>query len=133
MALWSAYQMSAGSSLALVIVLFVAAVLFLMVMQIYPVLVVTYDLKLRHHFRNALLLCLLKIPAFAGVFLGTHFILILGIVFFILYPGTGYINLLIPVVYYSVIGFATTELACASLANKMCDTYFNSEPEQADN
>lgn len=131
MALWSAYQMSAGGSYVLLIVAAVAAVLLLLVMQVYPVLVVTYDLKVRQHFRNAVLLCLLRFPAYLGVFLGSSFFLILGIVFYILYPSAGYINVLIPVVYYTAIGLVTTELACASLANKVCDAYFNRETKEA--
>lgn len=130
MALWAAYQMSAQGSNVLLIVVCVAAVLYLLVMQVYYVLLVTYDLRPMQHFRNAVLLSVMKLPTFLLIFLGSSFVLIISIVFSLLYQGDGYINLLIPLVYYSVIGFAATELANASLANKLCDDYFSREDDE---
>ena len=131
MALWSAYQMSVGGSYILLIVVAVAAVLYSLILQVYPVLVVTYELKMRHHFRNAVLLFLLRPVWFVGVFIGTVFVLGVGIAFFVMNPNGSYINLMLPLVYYTCIGLVTTELACASLANKVCDTYFKREKEEA--
>ena len=131
MALWSAYQMSVGGSYILLIAVAVAAVLYSLILQVYPVLAVTYDLKMRHHFRNAVLLFLLRPVWFLGVFLGTVFVLALGVVFFAMNPNGGYINLMIPLVYYTCIGLVTGELACASLANKVCDAYFKREEAEA--
>ena len=123
--------MSVGGSYILLIVVAVAAVLYGLILQVYPVLVVTYELKMRHHFRNAVLLFLLRPVWFVGVFIGTVFVLGVGIAFFVMNPNGSYINLMLPLVYYTCIGLVTTELACASLANKVCDTYFKGKEAEA--
>ncbi|MBQ9392608.1 MAG: YesL family protein [Oscillospiraceae bacterium] len=115
LALWSAYRLSS----VLLIAAAVAGVLYQLAMQVYYVLLVTYDLRAMQHFRNAVLLTLMELPAFVLVFLGSHFVplAILGV--YLIYPNAGYWNLLILLGYETVIGAAVTHLASASLANKV--------------
>lgn len=132
LAVWSAYQMAAAGAQGTGILLFAvcaAAVLYLLAMQVFYVLLVTYDLRPRHHFRNAVLLMFMKLPAFLLIFLGSLFFVILGIVFTLFNPSAGYKNMLIPIVYYSTVGLTATELIYASFANKLCDDYFHQEQE----
>lgn len=132
LALWLSYRIAggvgfSGGSGILFAVVCVAAALWLLAMQVYYVLLVTYDLRMRDHLRNSVLLLFLKLPTFVLVRVGCLFFVLLFIGFTLLQPSAGYKNLLIPVIYYSTVGLATTELAYASFANKLRDDYLNRE------
>lgn len=126
LAIWSACRVAAaGGSAMMLWPVCIAAVLYAMAMQVFYVLVVSYDLRAWQHLRNAVLLMFMKLPAFALVLLGNQFFVIVGIAAMWINPGSWQINLLLPLVYYCVAGFAVTSLAQASLANWLCDTYLS--------
>lgn len=126
LAIWSACRVAAaGEGAALLWAACIAAVLYEMAMQVFYVLVVSYDLRAWQHLRNAVLLLFMKLPAFALVLVGNLFFVIVGAAAMWLNPGSWDINLLVPVAYYCVVGFAITALAQASLANWLCDTYLS--------
>ena len=103
------------------------ALLYLMAMQVFYTLLVTYDLKLKYHFRNAVLLLLMKLPRFLLIRALSWMFILIFIGLYILIPDAGYKNLLIPIVYYGTVGLAATELLYASYANKLCDDHLTRE------
>lgn len=124
MAVWSAYQLSGGADVLFWVVCGAFA-LFLLTMQVFYVLLVTYDLKTRHHFRNAVLMLFMHPLRFVLVQLGSLSFVIAYVILCLLSPGQVLQNLLIPLVYYCIIGLAATELINASLANLLCDEHLN--------
>ncbi len=122
--LWSAYQLDQG--VFFWVVCGVVA-LFLLAMQVFYVLLVTYDLKWRYHLKNAVLLLFLKLPTFVAVGLGNMAFVILFFLLNAIQPHKVYENLLFPVVYYCTVGLAVSELIGASLANMLCDRYFGEQ------
>ena len=127
MAIWSTYQMCAGGSMLLLWIVCAVAALFLMAMQIYYVLLVTYALRPIQHFRNAVLLLFMKLPVFLLVFIGSLTFVILAAVFAALFPNAGWLDLLLPMVYYSTVGLAVTALIRASFANWLREKYLSPE------
>jgi len=101
------------------IVLIAVIVLYLsMSLYLWPMLV-TYDLRLRHVFRNALLLSVGRLP-FSLLF---TFITALPVVLCIVAPGA--------VIYYFLIGFAFHSFINVSYTNGVFDKYLNPQIEGA--
>lgn len=97
---------------------------FLLSQQVLYTLIVTYDLPLWAHFKNACILTLLRLPAAVLILLGSLFFVFLYGVFVWIRPEMISALLIIPVLYYLFIGFALTELIQASYSNWLCSQYF---------
>ena len=134
-AVWGAYQIAVaggftGVSAVVFWVICAVALLYLMAMQVFYTLLVTYDLKLKYHFRNAVLLLLLKLPRFLIIRALSWIFLLIFLALAVALPDAVYTNLLIPIVYYGSVGMAITELLYASYANKLCDDHLTKEEEE---
>lgn len=102
-------------------------VLWLLSQQVLYTLIVTYQLPLWGHIRNALLLTLLKLPRALLIFVASLFPVLLYLGFCFLRPEMRYALLAIPCFYYFFFGGSITELIYASYANWLCDEYFGRE------
>ncbi|MCQ2419548.1 MAG: hypothetical protein MJ118_00270 [Clostridia bacterium] len=131
-AVWYAYLtiMQAGAS-GLMQVLFVLAciaffIIFLLQQILYGLLV-RYELSLRGHVRNALILTLLHLPAAVLVRLGVSFFLLLYVLFCLVHTGGIYAYLIIPFLYYILLGGAVTELAFSCFTDFLCSRHMTAE------
>ena len=125
--LWYGFQMAMRSSINwMPSVILVAAILylfFLLSQQVLYTLLVTYDLPLRGHLKNACIMTLLQLPRAFLVFLGSLFFVWIYVSFVLIRPNMIFALLIIPLLYYGFVGFALTELAQASFANWLRDRY----------
>lgn len=135
--LWSAWQVSARSGFAgvfpvLMAIATIAFLLWLLAQQIVYVLLVTYDLPMKGHLRNTLLLTVLRLPQAALVFLGSMVAWIIYFLFIWIRPAMYVAILIIPILYYAFIGWCLTDLIHACYANYICDEYLNGSAEAAE-
>jgi uncharacterized membrane protein YesL len=94
---------------------------------VYP-LMVGYHLRFGKLIRNALLLAVARLPFVVALRLATLLPLVIGLV--MLFYG-GMYGLLVIGLYYLLLGFALSRLACASFANGVFDKYINPNIEGA--
>ena len=106
-------------------VVLIAALLWLLMLQVVYTMMVTYKLTLRQLLGNAMRMALGKLPLFLGLRLLTS-ILPLGIAFVFLYfPERATFPLAIGGFFYLVFGLALNRLIYASLANALCEADLN--------
>lgn len=98
---------------------------FLLAQQALYTLLVTYDLPLRGHLKNACIMTLLQLPRAILVFLGSLFFVWIYVAFVLIRPNMVFALLIIPLLYYGFAGFTLTELAQASFANWLRDKYLD--------
>ena len=127
--LWRFYGALAESMSGLFIIpeviVLIAALLWLLMLQVVYTMMVTYKLTLRQLLGNAMRMALGKLPLFLGLRLLTS-ILPLGIAFVFLYfPERSTFPLAIGGFFYLVFGLALNRLIYASLANALCEAYLN--------
>lgn len=127
--LWRFYGALAESMSGLFIIpeviVLIAALLWLLMLQVVYTMMVTYKLTLRQLLGNAMRMALGKLPLFLGLRLLTS-ILPLGIAFVFLYfPERATFPLAIGGFFYLVFGLALNRLIYASLANALCEAYLN--------
>ena len=127
--LWRFYGALAESMSGLFIIpeviVLIAALLWLLMLQVVYTMMVTYKLTLRQLLGNAMRMALGKLPLFLGLRLLTS-ILPLGIaIVFLCFPERATFPLAIGGFFYLVFGLALNRLIYASLANAMCEAYIN--------
>ena len=127
--LWRFYGALAESMSGLFIIpeviVLIAALLWLLMLQVAYTMMVTYKLTLRQLLGNAMRTALGKLPLFLGLRLLTS-ILPLGIaIVFLYFPERATFPLAIGGFFYLVFGLALNRLIYASLANAMCEAYIN--------
>ena len=127
--LWRFYGALAESMSGLFIIpeviVLIAALLWLLMLQVVYTMMVTYKLTLRQLLGNAMRMALGKLPLFLGLRLLTS-ILPLGIaIVFLYFPERATFPLAIGGFFYLVFGLALNRLIYASLANAMCEAYIN--------
>ena len=127
--LWRFYGALAESMSGLFIIpeviVLIAALLWLLMLQVVYTMMVTYKLTLRQLLGNAMRMALGKLPLFLGLRLLTS-ILPLGIAFVFLYfPERATFPLAVGGFFYLVFGLALNRLIYASLANALCEAYLN--------
>lgn len=127
--LWRFYGALAESMSGLFIIpeaiVLIAALLWLLMLQVVYTMMVTYKLTLRQLLGNAIRMALGRLPLFLGLRLLTS-ILPLGIaIVFLYFPERATFPLAIGGFFYLVFGLALNRLIYASLANAMCEAYIN--------
>lgn len=127
--LWRFYGALAESMSGLFIIpeviVLIAALLWLLMLQVAYTMMVTYKLTLRQLLSNAIRMALGRLPLFLGLRLLTS-ILPLGIaIVFLYFPERATFPLAIGGFFYLVFGLALNRLIYASLANAMCEAYIN--------
>ena len=127
--LWRFYGALAESMSGLFIlpevIVLIAALLWLLMLQVAYTMMVTYKLTLRQLLGNAIRMALGRLPLFLGLRLLTS-ILPLGIaIVFLYFPERATFPLAIGGFFYLVFGLALNRLIYASLANAMCEAYIN--------
>ena len=127
--LWRFYGALAESMSGLFIIpeviVLIAALLWLLMLQVVYTMMVTYKLTLRQLLGNAMRMALGKLPLFLGLRLLTS-ILPLGIAFVFLYfPERATFPLAVGGFFYLVFGLALNRMIYASLANALCEAYLN--------
>ena len=127
--LWRFYGALAESMSGLFIIpeviVLIAALLWLLMLQVVYTMMVTYKLTLRQLLGNAMRMALGKLPLFLGLRLLTS-ILPLGIaIVFLYFPERATFPLAIGGFFYLVFGLALNRLIYASLANALCEAYLN--------
>ena len=127
--LWRFYGALAESMSGLFIIpeviVLIAALLWLLMLQVVYTMMVTYKLTLRQLLGNAMRMALGKLPLFLGLRLLTS-ILPLGIaIVFLYFPERATFPLAVGGFFYLVFGLALNRLIYASLANAMCEAYIN--------
>ena len=127
--LWRFYGALAESMSGLFIIpeviVLIAALLWLLMLQVVYTMMVTYKLTLRQLLGNAMRMALGRLPLFLGLRLLTS-ILPLGIaIVFLYFPERATFPLAIGGFFYLVFGLALNRLIYASLANAMCEAYIN--------
>lgn len=133
---WNAWQTAAANAFdgAFPGVMAVAGIgffIWLLAQQIVYVLIVTYDLPLKGHLRNALVMTVLQLPKAVMIFLCSVLGLLIYALFILIRPQMYIALLIIPVLYYAFIGFCFGDLLCASFANFLTDRYFPKQEAQA--
>lgn len=127
--LWYSLLISLRSGMVFVFYILLAAlilfVLFLLSQQCLYCLMVTYDLPLRSLIKNAVILTLLRFPTAILILAGSLFPILVYIAFVLIRPQMLYSLLIIPVLYYLLLGFSLTELIQASWSNMLCDRFLN--------
>ncbi|MBE6995706.1 MAG: DUF624 domain-containing protein [Ruminococcaceae bacterium] len=136
MILWNAWQTAAASGFegafpGLMALACIAFLFWLFAQQIIYVLIVTYDLPIKGHLRNALVLTTLRLPQAAGIFLGSIVGILIYVLFVLIRPQMYIALLIIPVLYYFFIGFCFGDLVCASFANYLIHRYFPQKTGEA--
>jgi len=135
---WNAWQTAAASAFdgAFPGVMAVACIgffIWLLAQQIVYVLIVTYDLPLKGHLRNALVLTVLRLPQSVMIFLCSILGIVIYALFVLIRPQMYIALLIIPLLYYVFIGFCFTDLLHASFANCLMERYFPKQnAEEAD-
>ena len=127
--LWRFYGALAESMSGLFIIpeviVLIAALLWLLMLQVAYTMMVTYKLTLRQLLGNAIRMALGRLPLFLGLRLLTS-ILPLGIaIVFLYFPERATFPLAIGGFFYLVFGLALNRLIYASLANALCEAYIN--------
>ena len=123
--LWRFYGALAESNRYTYSIVLIAALLWLLMLQVVYTMMVTYKLTLRQLLGNAMRMALGKLPLFLGLRLLTS-ILPLGIAFVFLYfPERATFPLAVGGFFYLVFGLALNRLIYASLANALCEAYLN--------
>ena len=127
--LWRFYGALAESMSGLFIIpeviVLIAALLWLLMLQVVYTMMVTYKLTLRQLLGNAMRMALGKLPLFLGLRLLTS-ILPLGIaIVFLYFPERSTFPLAVGGFFYLVFGLALNRLIYASLANALCEAYLN--------
>ena len=127
--LWRFYGALAESMSGLFIIpeviVLIAALLWLLMLQVVYTMMVTYKLTLRQLLGNAMRMALGKLPLFLGLRLLTS-ILPLGIaIVFLYFPERATFPLAVGGFFYLVFGLALNRLIYASLANALCEAYLN--------
>ena len=127
--LWRFYGVLAESMSGLFIIpeviVLIAALLWLLMLQVVYTMMVTYKLTLRQLLGNAMRMALGKLPLFLGLRLLTS-ILPLGIaIVFLYFPERATFPLAVGGFFYLVFGLALNRLIYASLANALCEAYLN--------
>ncbi len=127
--LWRFYGALAESMSGLFIIpeviVLIAALLWLLMLQVAYTMMVTYKLTLRQLLGNAIRMALGRLPLFLGLRLLSS-ILPLGIaIVFLYFPERATFPLAIGGFFYLVFGLALNRLIYASLANAMCEAYIN--------
>ena len=127
--LWRFYGALAESMSGLFIIpeviVLIAALLWLLMLQVAYTMMVTYKLTLRQLLGNAIRMALGRLPLFLGLRLLTS-ILPLGIaIVFLYFPERATFPLAIGGFFYLVFGLALNRLIYASLANALCEAYLN--------
>ena len=127
--LWRFYGALAESMSGLFIIpeviVLIAALLWLLMLQVAYTMMVTYKLTLRQLLGNAMRMALGKLPLFLGLRLLTS-ILPLGIaIVFLYFPERATFPLAVGGFFYLVFGLALNRLIYASLANALCEAYLN--------
>ena len=127
--LWRFYGALAESmSLLFVIpevIVVIAAVLWLLMLQVVYTMMVTYKLTLRQLLGNAMRLALGRLPLFLGVRLLTAALPLAMAIVFVYFPGQAAFLLTVGGFFYMVFGLALNRLLYASLANALCEQYIN--------
>ncbi len=127
--LWRFYGALAESmSLLFVIpevIVVIAAVLWLLMLQVVYTMMVTYRLTLRQLLGNAMRLALGKLPLFLGVRLLTSILPLAIAIVFLFFPERAAFPLAAGGFFYLVFGLALNRLLYASLANALCEEYIN--------
>ena len=124
--LWRFYGALAESrSLLFVIPEVIAAVLWLLMLQVAYTMMVTYKLTLRQLLGNAMRLALGRLPLFLGVRLLTAALPLAMAIVFVYFPGQAAFLLTVGGFFYMVFGLALNRLLYASLANALCEQYIN--------
>ena len=85
---------------------------------------VTYELSLKQHMKNALILTMLRLPQFLLVLAASLFFVLLYILMVFIRPEMRVALLIIPVLYYFMIGGAMQEFIFASFSNALFERYF---------
>ena len=127
--LWRFYGALAESMSGLFIIpeviVLIAALLWLLMLQVVYTMMVTYKLTLRQLLGNAMRMALGKLPLFLGLRLLTS-ILPLGIaIVFLYFPERATFPLAVGGFFYLVFGLALNRMIYASLANALCEAYLN--------
>ena len=127
--LWRFYGALAESMSGLFIIpeviVFIAVILWLLMLQVVYTMMVTYKLTLRQLLGNAMRMALGKLPLFLGVRLLTAALPLAMLIVFLYFPGQATFLLTVGGFFYMVFGLALNRLLYASLANALCETYIN--------
>ena len=127
--LWRFYaQMAESVSFLFVIpeiIIFMAVLVWLLMLQVLYTLMVTYRLTLRQLLGNALRLALGKLPLFLGIRLLTLALPLAMAAVFIFAPEQAAFLLTVGGFFYMVFGLALNRLLYASLANAVCEEFIN--------
>lgn len=127
--LWYGFLMALQSRSAWMPAVILAAALvylvFLLSQQVLYTLIVTYELPLRGHIKNAFILTILQLPRSILVLLGSLFFVWIYVAFVLIKPSMVFTLLIIPVLYYGFIGFAVTVLIQTSFANWLREKYLD--------
>lgn len=128
---WQFYgEMSATQPLMAipqVLVLMAGVVWALAVTYMHP-LIVSYDLKFRDIMRNAFLLAIARLPMSAGIRLLHALPMVLFVILYLFTPGWG---MLVPFIWYVLIGLTLSRFITASYTNAVFDRFINSRIEGA--
>ncbi|HIR08472.1 MAG TPA: hypothetical protein IAA71_09745 [Candidatus Pullichristensenella stercoripullorum] len=127
--LWRFYGVLAESTSLLFVIpeviVVIAAVLWLLMLQVAYTMMVTYKLTLRQLLGNAMRLALGRLPLFLGVRLLTAALPLAMAIVFVYFPGQAAFLLTVGGFFYMVFGLALNRLLYASLANALCEQYIN--------
>ena len=127
--LWRFYGALAESMSGLFIIpeviVFIAVILWLLMLQVVYTMMVTYKLTLRQLLGNAMRMALGKLPLFLGVRLLTAALPLAMLIVLLYFPGQATFLLTVGGFFYMVFGLALNRLLYASLANALCETYIN--------
>lgn len=127
--LWNSFQFVSGHPAQALFpyLLVLAGILFLfwlLMQQIIYSLIVTYDLPLKGHFRNAILLTIMNFPRSLLILVGSLFPIGLYVLFIVIRPDMYLSLLIIPILYYFFIGWCLADLIFGSYANYLIRKHF---------
>lgn len=121
-------QMARSVSAAFLIpqgILLLVATAWVLMLEVVYMLMVTYKFTVRQLLKNALVLSVAKLPAFAGVRLLTLALPAAMILSSFYAPGSAIYWWTVGGFFYMVFGFSLNRLLYASLANWVCEEYIN--------
>lgn len=128
---WQFYGEMAASqplmAIPQVLVLMAGIVWALAVTYMHP-MIVSYDLKFRDILRNAFLLAIARLPMSVGIRLLHALPMVLFVILYLFNPGWG---MLVPFIWYVLIGLSLSRFVTASYTNAVFDRFINSRIEGA--
>lgn len=121
-------QMASQSGFLYVIpqaVCLIIGFVWILAVQLFYMMMVTYDLSFKNLLRNGLIMTLGKLPLALGIRICSLWLVILAVALMMIFPAITAYVMLVFMLYYLLFGFAFDRFLFSAYANAVCEKYIN--------